>query len=466
MTVRTPPAGEIGHRVVPLPGGRVLRVRPVEPGDVDGLVALYAGLSDGDRYRRFFSAYSPPRTFFARLASVVDRGGFGVVAVVDGTEEIVGEASYEMLPDGDGELGMTVAAGQRGWLGPYLLDVLAEAAAARGVPNLEADVLVTNSRMLTLLRARGYATLPSSDWVSLRLMVGTAGRTPVWPPRARDGTDDRPRVLVEAPGGRWQGTTDAEDAGLQVITCSGPKGRRTRCPALAGEPCPLAATADAVVVANAPDDDRWARLVAAHHDTHPGVPVCIEPRGGSRDDQRVAVRLVDRLAREHRRMSSHNPTSHPQGGDAMHAIDAARKAPATIGCDHTITEAADTMDRLAVGALVVVEGDGRPVGIVTDRDLTVRGLARRAGPDARVDSVMSTDLISLAPDADLRDALTIFESHAIRRLPLVADDRLVGMVTMDDLLVDTVSDLGRMIRPITGQVLFGHREPVPPATTG
>jgi CBS domain-containing protein len=150
----------------------------------------------------------------------------------------------------------------------------------------------------------------------------------------------------------------------------------------------------------------------------------------------------------------------------MHAIEAARKPPATITSDRTITEAADEMDRLAVGALVVVEPGGRAVGIVTDRDLVVRAIARRASPDARIDSVMSTDLIILAPDADLRDALRIFERHAIRRLPLVADQRLAGMLTMDDLVVDLTADLARLTRPITAQVLFGHREPVAPAAPG
>jgi hypothetical protein len=128
----------------------VLAVRPATPRDVDGLEALYAALSDEDRFRRFFALYRPPRSFFERLADVADRGGCGLVAV-DG-DRIVGEASYELLPDGDGELGMTVASDRRGWLGPYLLDPLAEAAAARGVPNLEAEALVTNCRMLSLLR--------------------------------------------------------------------------------------------------------------------------------------------------------------------------------------------------------------------------------------------------------------------------------------------------------------------------
>lgn len=150
----------------------------------------------------------------------------------------------------------------------------------------------------------------------------------------------------------------------------------------------------------------------------------------------------------------------------MHAVEAARKAPVTIAADQTVTEAAAQMDRAAVGALVVTDDGGRPVGIVTDRDLVVRGLARRASADARVDSVMSTDLVMLAPDADLRDALKVFEERAIRRLPLVEGDQLVGMLTVDDLMVDLTADLVRLTRPVVGQVLFGHREPVTPATTG
>lgn len=150
----------------------------------------------------------------------------------------------------------------------------------------------------------------------------------------------------------------------------------------------------------------------------------------------------------------------------MHAIDAARKSPATIGQDRTITEAADEMDRLAVGALVVVDPDGRPLGIVTDRDLVVRGLARRASADARVDSVMSTDLVTLPMDADLRDAFTVFDNHPVRRIPLLDGTRLAGVLALDDLVVDLASDIGRLARPVTAQVLFGHREAAAPAVPG
>jgi CBS domain-containing protein len=149
----------------------------------------------------------------------------------------------------------------------------------------------------------------------------------------------------------------------------------------------------------------------------------------------------------------------------MKAREAIRKNPVTIRVGETVTAAAERMDAEAVGALVVVD-DERPVGIVTDRDLVVRGVARRLPPDSRVDFVMSTDLITMDADADLRDAVRLFSEHAIRRLPLLEGERMVGMLSMDDLLIDLVSDLADLVRPLMGQVLFGHPEAKAPATTG
>jgi hypothetical protein len=317
----------ITPRTVPLRDGGILTVRPVCPADVSGLSALYDGLSDDDRYRRFFSSYRPPESFFERISTVIDRGGYGVVATVRScdAEQIVAEANYELLLNGDGELAMTVAAEWRGWLGAYLLDALVEGAAARGVPNLEAAVLVINRSMLAVLRSRGYASVGANDWSSLRLVIGTRGRTPVWPPGPGGGShESRPRVLVEAPGGRWHAADEAAAAGLRVMVCSGPRGARPRCPALAGKTCPLAADADAIVISNAPDDEQWRALVDAHASLHPGVPVCVEPRrshgragapalgrdvsGAARviedDDPLLVVDLVDRLASVHRSNST------------------------------------------------------------------------------------------------------------------------------------------------------------------
>jgi signal-transduction protein with cAMP-binding, CBS, and nucleotidyltransferase domain len=142
----------------------------------------------------------------------------------------------------------------------------------------------------------------------------------------------------------------------------------------------------------------------------------------------------------------------------MRAIDAVRKPPATVASDASIADAARMMDTLVIGALVVMDGD-RPVGVVTDRDIAIRSVARDVPTDARVDAVMSSGVIAMEAGAELRMALTIFHSHAIRRLPLVEDGRIVGMLTTDDLLIDIVADLGEIVRPITGQVVFGYSEP-------
>jgi CBS domain-containing protein len=147
----------------------------------------------------------------------------------------------------------------------------------------------------------------------------------------------------------------------------------------------------------------------------------------------------------------------PVEEEAVRALEALRKPPVTVGAGESIAAAARLMNDQVVGALVVVEGD-RPVGMITDRDVTVRAVARNVPPDARVDSIMSPGVIALPADAELRDALPIFHSHAVRRLPLVQDGRIVGMLTTDDLLIDLVADLGEIVRPITGQVVFGYPE--------
>jgi len=241
--------------------------------DADGLVALYAGLDDDDLYRRFFTAHAPPERFVKNMTKVAERGGYGVVAVIEergGPSRVVAEATYDLLPDGDGELGITVAEDARGWLGPYLVDALVREAAARGVPNLQAEVLVSNRRMLALLRARGLAVVSHEEQPdTVRVVIGASQRTPSWPER-----HDRPRLLIEVPGGRWHAETAARAAGFQVLACPGPSRGWSRCPALRGEPCPLAVGADIIVAAQPGDPGR--ALLAAHRRLHPSIPICVE----------------------------------------------------------------------------------------------------------------------------------------------------------------------------------------------
>ena len=251
-------------RVAQLPGGLTLVVRRATLDDVDALATLYDELALDDLYRRFFCGSPPPRAMIERWAAMDGDAGALLVAEVQSQDNspgtIVAEASWFALPDGCGEFGLTVARSWRGWLGPYLLDTLVEAAAGQGVPNLQADVLSDNRRMLAVVRARGYVVLNQPDWSIVRVMISTGGGVPVWPP-----LDPRPRVLVEVPGGRWRAATEAANAGLGVIGCYGPSGTPAGwCPVLRGEPCPLVESADVVVTALRADDERTATVLDMH----------------------------------------------------------------------------------------------------------------------------------------------------------------------------------------------------------
>jgi CBS domain-containing protein len=86
----------------------------------------------------------------------------------------------------------------------------------------------------------------------------------------------------------------------------------------------------------------------------------------------------------------------------MKVRDIMIKAPVTLPIEATIHQAAVTMDHHAVGAGIVVDG-GRPVGVVTDREMVVRALARREPLDARVDSVMSAGVVCVDADEELHE---------------------------------------------------------------
>ena len=248
---------------VRLPDGRTIVVRDADPADVPALLALFEGLGPDDRYRRFFSGFRPDDDFVRALVTRPPEEGRLLVAEVTGPDgtDIVAEAEFARLSDGDGELALTVDQGWRGWLGPFLLDVLLQVAAAAGIPDLRAEVLAQNRPMLALLRARGCAVAESGDPCITELVVGTRGTAPSWAPGAA-----HPRVLLEAAGGRWRLTTKLGEAGVPVLRCPGPAVRSANvpCPLLQGERCPLADGADVIVHALDQDDRRSVAVLDAH----------------------------------------------------------------------------------------------------------------------------------------------------------------------------------------------------------
>ena len=147
----------------------------------------------------------------------------------------------------------------------------------------------------------------------------------------------------------------------------------------------------------------------------------------------------------------------------MRSIDAVRRSGVGIRPEQTISQAAVVMEQAGVGALAVIDGD-ELVGIVTDRDLVRRGMACGLSPDARVDGVMTSPVVTIPVDADLHDAFALLRTHAVRRLAVVRDGRFQGMVTVDDLLVDLAADLADLARPVAAEVLFAHHDSPVPAT--
>jgi CBS domain-containing protein len=148
----------------------------------------------------------------------------------------------------------------------------------------------------------------------------------------------------------------------------------------------------------------------------------------------------------------------------MKVIDAVRRSGVGVGPDRTIHDEAVLMEQAGVGSLAVIDGE-RLVGIVTDRDLVRRALAQGLSPEARVDGVMSTPVVTIDADAELHDAFEVFGTHALRRLAVTRGAAFVGTVTVDDLLVDLVGHLADLTRPITAEVLFAHHDSAPLATT-
>lgn len=106
--------------------------------------------------------------------------------------------------------------------------------------------------------------------------------------------------------------------------------------------------------------------------------------------------------------------------------------PVGVYYDQTIAEAARVMRDAGVGAILVVNGDSLG-GVVTDRDLVIRGLAEGAGPDSPVGPLCSAKLVGVDAGSDLAEAEQLMRENAIRRLPVIDGGQIVGIVSIGDL---------------------------------
>jgi CBS domain-containing protein len=113
--------------------------------------------------------------------------------------------------------------------------------------------------------------------------------------------------------------------------------------------------------------------------------------------------------------------------------------PRTVSPDDTVQAAARIMQTEDTGAVPVVT-EGRVLAVVTDRDIVVRVVAEGGSFSSPVRSIASKDVVCATPDMSTREASDLMSEHQVRRLPVVENDRLVGIVSIGDLAVKEGKD--------------------------
>lgn len=134
----------------------------------------------------------------------------------------------------------------------------------------------------------------------------------------------------------------------------------------------------------------------------------------------------------------------------MAILECCRADVVTASPDATVSDIARLMDESNVGSVVITSADRCPVGIVTDRDLVTRVMAKNKDPKkTAISEVMTEDPIVVNDGTGLYEAMQCVREEGVRRLPIVDDDcKLVGIITMDDI----IRLLGREMRCI-GEVI-------------
>ena len=118
--------------------------------------------------------------------------------------------------------------------------------------------------------------------------------------------------------------------------------------------------------------------------------------------------------------------------------------------DAPVRHIAELMRERNVGSVVLVDDSGLPIGFITDRDLAVSVVADGHPADTPAGGHASSPVVTGAPEMDVKEATELMIGHGVRRLPIVDGDRLIGIVTLDDLAV-RIGDL-EIAASITQQV--------------
>ena len=116
--------------------------------------------------------------------------------------------------------------------------------------------------------------------------------------------------------------------------------------------------------------------------------------------------------------------------------------PVTLPVNAKISDAARLMRDRDVGSVIVLKSDGKLCGVVTDRDIVIRAIGEKRDPwNTQMDEICSHDAVAtVTPDTSIDDAVAQLRGKSVRRLPVVDNDRVVGMVSMGDLALERDRD--------------------------
>jgi CBS domain-containing protein len=121
----------------------------------------------------------------------------------------------------------------------------------------------------------------------------------------------------------------------------------------------------------------------------------------------------------------------------MRISDVMTRDVATVRPDQTAREAANFMLNSDAGSIPVTEGD-RLIGMITDRDIAVRGVAKGHGPDTPVRDIMTSGIVCARESDSVEDVASKMSEAQVRRLPVIDDsEKLIGIVSLGDLSRET-----------------------------
>jgi CBS domain-containing protein len=113
----------------------------------------------------------------------------------------------------------------------------------------------------------------------------------------------------------------------------------------------------------------------------------------------------------------------------------------TVNETQSVQEAAGIMSEYNIGSLPVINNNGEMVGIITDRDITLRSTAQGEAASTNVSEVMTAQqVVQGTPEMDVEQAVQLMSQQQIRRLPVVENGQIVGMVALGDMAVDNQYD--------------------------